>query len=77
LFGNLEGDQVNGFLKVKERNAKHAKNTKISFFLGVLCALRVEKMTKHRFTMDFEKTMQTGKAKPSQGFSIENVTIVT
>jgi hypothetical protein len=41
-----------------------SKTAKTSFFLAYACplffegrALRVEKMTKHRFTMDFEKAI--------------------
>jgi hypothetical protein len=41
---------------------RRAGDRKDFFFLGVLCGLRVEKMTKHRFAMDFEETMKNVSA---------------
>jgi hypothetical protein len=57
-MGSFYGKRENraredGFIKVEERNAKHTKSARL--FLGVLCALRVEKIAKRGFTLAFEK----------------------
>jgi len=55
--GKYPASRLHGFLTIRERTAKGAKNAKKKKNLSELCVLRVKKMTQHRFTMDFEKAM--------------------
>ena len=55
---NNPSSRCHGITKVIEGTAKNAKNAKVSYFLGVLRALCVEKKTKYRFTLDFGKAIR-------------------
>jgi len=48
-----------GFLKIRERTAKGAKNAKKKIRILASFAFFALKNDKHRFTMDFEKAMYT------------------